>query len=241
MGCWNETCAVSGLPVLGGDKVMMVVFDKTVNDEKRKLSMEWLSMSGRFHLYGIFEGEYNTYGWIEEIEEDEKKMGERPDLTSLFVHKAVWEETVKAFDVPGTISRWRYDGRYGEIKSRFREDVMRFMIGEMGRKLDRMMHAIKNNLPLDYDEFKLPPGGDLELEGEEFERFFAMIPKSVVDWCKIVMIAFENRIDLFSGIGFKGSQCDGRDFRLRLADTMRTVVAEQRKEEEEWGDDGQPA
>jgi hypothetical protein len=56
MGSWNETCGISQLPILMGDKIVCHVI---VNDYSHKLFMFPLT------------GEYADYGCIENIQEDE--------------------------------------------------------------------------------------------------------------------------------------------------------------------------
>ncbi len=56
MGCWNETCIVSNLPVVCGDEVAMTIV--TRNDDG-----EWYRPNSLFYISPImFYGEYNDYG-----------------------------------------------------------------------------------------------------------------------------------------------------------------------------------
>lgn len=56
MGCWNETCVVSNLPVTYGDEVAMTVIIR--NDDG-----EWFRPNSLFYISPImFYGEYNDYG-----------------------------------------------------------------------------------------------------------------------------------------------------------------------------------
>lgn len=72
MGCWNETCGISQLPILGGDKVRLVVLVGG--------NSEFISGSGTSYINEIWSpisipisGEYNEYGSLteESIVEDE--------------------------------------------------------------------------------------------------------------------------------------------------------------------------
>lgn len=72
MGCWNETCGISQLPILGGDKVKLVVLVGGNSD--------FISGSGTSYINEIWSpisipisGEYNEYGSLTEdsIVEDE--------------------------------------------------------------------------------------------------------------------------------------------------------------------------
>ncbi|MHA1289361.1 MAG: hypothetical protein ACTSPB_18390 [Candidatus Thorarchaeota archaeon] len=60
MGCWNETCIVSNLPVTGGDEVAMTVVTRNEDGE-------WYKPNSLFYVSPImFYGEYNEYGTSEE-------------------------------------------------------------------------------------------------------------------------------------------------------------------------------
>ena len=51
MGCWNHTCAVSSMPIMAGEPVMVVPS---------------LKIQGVLNPFAFpFEGEYNDYGFIE--------------------------------------------------------------------------------------------------------------------------------------------------------------------------------
>jgi len=56
MGCWNETCVVSNLPIVCGDEVAMTILTRN-NDG------EWYRPNSLFYVSPImFYGEYNDYG-----------------------------------------------------------------------------------------------------------------------------------------------------------------------------------
>ena len=60
MGCWNETCLISNLPVTHGDEVAMTVITKNEDGE-------WYKPNSLFYISPImFYGEYNDYGSGEE-------------------------------------------------------------------------------------------------------------------------------------------------------------------------------
>lgn len=71
MGCWNETCSISNLPILCGDKVKLVFLRQGMNKNGT------LGVSGYTYPTDVLEpiffpisGEYNDYGTIDEIKED---------------------------------------------------------------------------------------------------------------------------------------------------------------------------
>lgn len=56
MGCWNETCIVSNLPITCGDEVAMTIVTKNEDGE-------WYKPNSLFYISPImFYGEYNDYG-----------------------------------------------------------------------------------------------------------------------------------------------------------------------------------
>jgi hypothetical protein len=111
MGCWNETCAITTLPILEGDECVMSVFSADPNDA-------WAlsgDMSGFFHrkcIWGIFKGRYNDYGWLEGVDEPDnvnemvtykddisgketETMVNLCDYPRSFVHKEAWDWAIK--------------------------------------------------------------------------------------------------------------------------------------------------
>ena len=85
MGSWNETCAVTNLPIIYPEEVVMLLLK---DDETAKALAEPSQL--RLRLLRKIElhfGTYNDYGWIRELERDERD--------SLFVKRRVWDEVVK--------------------------------------------------------------------------------------------------------------------------------------------------
>lgn len=88
MGCWNETCGLSHLPITGGDDVLVFILAENVHRDRRS--------SGGF-CYPIdlwqpiclpFQGKYNDYGTI-------------GPLTSAPTHWEVTEEVLKDWLLTG--------------------------------------------------------------------------------------------------------------------------------------------
>lgn len=105
MGCWYESCAVTHLPILPEEHVVMVVIGndfftrngkKVYNMRPRRLEFNdcWN------HIDKIETGKYNEYGWLEGLPGDHSKnMIDRvekhllePYERAFFVKNAVWEK-----------------------------------------------------------------------------------------------------------------------------------------------------
>lgn len=85
MGCWNETCALSGLPIYGGDECYRIVFD---DSEVKRLAFrainnptDWLEW-----VQDIEIGAYNEHGRIRGTE-NLNNIGDG----SVFVLKRFWD------------------------------------------------------------------------------------------------------------------------------------------------------
>jgi len=70
MGCWNQTCALTQLPINSGERVRcFIIYENPIRDGL-------LGSGGCYpcdfynHLYVSFTGEYNDYGGVENIDED---------------------------------------------------------------------------------------------------------------------------------------------------------------------------
>lgn len=108
MGCWYETCIVTGLPVLPGAQALMIVPKKGLHPE---FTAKWWCY-GDYEMFKRIElaeyGYYNDYGWITANKRDKydkhwKKYlkehldDDRPDGRSIFVHKYAMERVVEMF------------------------------------------------------------------------------------------------------------------------------------------------
>lgn len=70
MGCWNGTCMISNLPVIGGEEVKVVFLHSPFDKEELKKSA-YCYPNGVFHPGNFaLTGEYDDYGGVENIEED---------------------------------------------------------------------------------------------------------------------------------------------------------------------------
>lgn len=90
MGCWNETCAVTGAPIFESDPVVMVVFHKHAEG---MWAVGGPSCYDEIEL--IAKGEYDDYGWVKV---DGKVAGEpgtlRGYLRSIFVRRDAWDSII---------------------------------------------------------------------------------------------------------------------------------------------------
>lgn len=62
MGCWNETCGLSNLPICNGDEVVMFVLVK-----KQNFGRQYYFNDDAIPFILPIEGKYNDYGSIEEV------------------------------------------------------------------------------------------------------------------------------------------------------------------------------
>lgn len=70
MGCWNETCFLTNLPILSGDKVIALTITRNTNLKTTFRFDEYKSTGTYCALTLPFTGTYNGYGVIENIEND---------------------------------------------------------------------------------------------------------------------------------------------------------------------------
>lgn len=104
MGYWQETCALTNLPIYEDDPCVVVVMDEVFTTQ-----LENNPELGRFnsdfafkHLESVNRGTYNDYGWIKELKD--KKLPDKNGINrpysqrrvTIFFHARVWDEAVKA-------------------------------------------------------------------------------------------------------------------------------------------------
>ena len=67
MGCWNETCGLTNLPIFYGEKTCAVIIEELRPDNKSCLSAEnWCPIGPAIW------GNYSGYGYIEDIPDEEE-------------------------------------------------------------------------------------------------------------------------------------------------------------------------
>lgn len=64
MGCWNETCMVSNMPILSGDEVVMIIMQSNQIDSNGVYPISY------WNICSVLFGKYNDYGGIEDVKKD---------------------------------------------------------------------------------------------------------------------------------------------------------------------------
>jgi hypothetical protein len=85
MGCWNETCAVTHLPIFHEDPVFMILLTEKGIEWNWWQDPIWLDQT----IESCGPGTYDNYGWIDEIKKEEDSQNH---LRSLFIRLEVWEK-----------------------------------------------------------------------------------------------------------------------------------------------------
>jgi len=92
MGCFNETCLISQLPITHGDSVRLFLIVKNNLIENNNLSIRFnrCSSDGLWQPYSLpIKGVYNDYGWIENMKSEQYV----PVLMDLLQKDLVYKET----------------------------------------------------------------------------------------------------------------------------------------------------
>lgn len=98
MGCWNRTCAATGMPIMENDKVTLIVFhtQRAFEDADDRWGL------GSFHLFLnnrgvlIFEDvTYDEYGFVKELDRKDYENEEDPGddvvpFRSLMIRSSTW-------------------------------------------------------------------------------------------------------------------------------------------------------
>jgi len=101
MGCWDETCALTGLGIHSGDPVVRV----EAKYPERKLS--WDIAFGIFdqvydlkRVRSIMSGNYDDYGGLENAPRGDVE----DDIAAFFFHEEAWQWALKEYD--RTCQKW---------------------------------------------------------------------------------------------------------------------------------------
>jgi hypothetical protein len=85
MGCWNETCALSGLPIVGGDQCVRIRFD----------DVNLIAFCGEEdfmrHIIQFEKGEYDEYGAV-------KGNDQCHEDGDVFFLKHFWDKAIDDFN-----------------------------------------------------------------------------------------------------------------------------------------------
>ena len=121
MGCWNATCGISNLPIMYGEKVVTFIC-KNQGFDLRPCYSDTLCTPIYFH----FRGEYNDYGSVENIVEDECTN----DML-YFINKKYNKDFENIKSCIDEISREKIDGLFLFM---IKEDLFNTLIDEIGNR-----------------------------------------------------------------------------------------------------------
>lgn len=94
---WIETCAITELPIVEGDRVVMVAFDRLFHvghllDYEDSVDRDKAAL---FHLTAIERGEYFDGCIVSFIQKGLRRKAEPRPLYPIFFHEEVWDCLVK--------------------------------------------------------------------------------------------------------------------------------------------------
>jgi len=70
MGCWNETCALTNLPICSGDRAVYLPITEVAHHGDYKIPICYYYSSDRFQVSGLpIRGTYNDYGTLEKVDD----------------------------------------------------------------------------------------------------------------------------------------------------------------------------
>lgn len=180
MGCFNETCAVSGTPIREGQQVKMVVFKfptGTLPPPHNFFDRPELV----YHSFvGTFTGKYDDYGRIDNVNapqnlndinlQEKREAIESKKYYWFFVHQAVWDEVENFIKV-------------------LEEDEDNFHYGYSLKSFKFMVNA-HIDIELDQQVFPVRP----EIENDLYEML------------RIHLFMLQTRKYVWAGDYFRGSQ-----------------------------------
>ncbi len=208
MGCWEETCALTLLPIYQKQPCVVVVMNETYTNRYRKAdhpSIIRLEHNDNCcDVEAIHTGTYSEYGWINEVPDvmapapqqgngNEIVYVDRPlsqRRFTMFFHVAVWEDAVKA----GMEEAKRWEGhRLSEIKTM--DDFHRKYAEEDGTEYKPSIFA------------KKPPSAE------------------AVMLHAVARVAYWTRRDLFASEQFHGSQAwENQHYNMLNAHTQKLLA-----------------
>lgn len=129
MGCWDETCALTLLPIYVGQEAVMVVIGVQGTIAFKKYGSEFLFGRDKlpYWIEAVHQGKYNDYGWIEGVDNPPGKNEIDPKDTysqrvlslrrvTIFFHKEAWDYAVKEKLAEANGLRHFYEGyRSGSV------------------------------------------------------------------------------------------------------------------------------
>lgn len=117
MGCWDETCGITGLPIMEGEECIMVVPTQDFADNYQNEFQFINCLSIGLGIEKIQTGIYDSYGWLEDypgIEEND--YDNRPDLRSLFFLKEAWDFMLTDKEIDEYVNdRFEFSGQFDNL------------------------------------------------------------------------------------------------------------------------------
>jgi hypothetical protein len=127
MGCWNETCALSGLPIYGGDECYRIVFNA---DKIKRLTFCAIDNPTDYANWveHIELGKYDEYGRL-------KGSNELSDISdcTVFILKHFWDLA------PSVTPEYAEDCIQRKFRAR---SAMRELIAELGEKSNQTVSSL---------------------------------------------------------------------------------------------------
>ena len=97
MGCWNETCVITNLPIRHENECVFIDFNpKSI---EMQFYEDWSGGGWARHkdIIRIIKGHYNDYGSIDEFEKEDEKI-DRDSYVRVFFLKSAWDTVVANVD-----------------------------------------------------------------------------------------------------------------------------------------------
>lgn len=198
MGSWNETDAITRLPIFVGDKV--VAFVVCLDDYL------WRCMSGKPFL-SFYKGTYNDYGSLYEYEDKAENDDMTQDLTgNVTVKFDLKNNQVNVKQHKGTIF----------IKENVFNDLICYVENELKDDLEGRECYDRDSVYPDlyYRYIKLFPK-TLDFSWKDNEEKIKLIEQYIPEklnelkkFCKLMLFCEKTRIDLRNALFGKGDNCD---------------------------------
>ena len=167
MGHWDETCAITGLPVLDGNRIMMIVPRETPGLVPSTGLSSLMEKPGHYRsgVSVIAKGRYNGYGWIDKAEIIVGEMPpiepSRPYLRSVFIFTDVWDE-IQRFE--RFKPEWETD-----LETKVIDDEMRVIDRDAQVAIIKLL-AFAYRARINIDAAKLFKGAQVCIDGEFEDR-----------------------------------------------------------------------
>lgn len=141
MGCWNETCAISFLPIRAGEKIKMLCLENMVYDDETGKTVCY-STDLYSPLCFPISGTYNDYGGIEDVDLNGMEVkiflevihsrlipmskGKNQYHERAIPAKATWQKLMNGFQD----GRVRLDGRFSGVRGSSARALVKVFVKE---------------------------------------------------------------------------------------------------------------